>query len=120
MLYPMMTLYYLGETAAFATAVCWAITSTAFEDAGKKMGSVNLNFLRLLFGFIFLSTFTWVTRGMFLPLDATPETWSWLLLSGFFGVLLIPYAVFIKKESVKSRDLIGSIIAIAGLGIMFI
>ncbi len=84
----MMNFTYIGEIAAIATALCWAITSTAFEDAGKKIGSVNLNLLRLLFGFVFLSTFTLITRGQLLPTDATASTWGWLMLSGLIGVVL--------------------------------
>ncbi len=84
----MMNFTYIGEIAAIATALCWAITSTAFEDAGKKIGSVNLNLLRLLFGFVFLSTFTLITRGQLLPMDATASTWGWLMLSGLVGVVI--------------------------------
>lgn len=84
----MINFTYIGETAAIATALCWAITSTAFEDAGKKIGSVNLNLLRLLFGFLFLSTYTLITRGYLLPTDASPSTWGWLMLSGFIGLAL--------------------------------
>ncbi len=82
--------HYVGEIAAIATALCWAITSTAFEDAGKRIGSINLNLLRLLFGFTFLSIFTFITRGgMVLPLDASLEAWGgWLLLSGLVGIVI--------------------------------
>lgn len=79
---------YLGETAAIATAVCWAITSTSFEDAGKRIGSVNLNLLRLVIGFVFLSVYTLITRGMVLPFDASNQAWGWLMLSGLIGVVI--------------------------------
>lgn len=79
---------YIGEIAAIATAICWAITSTAFEDAGKRIGSVNLNLLRLLFAFVFLGIFTTLTRGLPLPLDASKEAWGWLMLSGLVGIVI--------------------------------
>lgn len=79
---------YIGEISAIATAVCWAITSTAFEDAGKRIGSVNLNLLRLLFAFVFLSIYTLITRGLILPFDASTEAWSWLMLSGLVGIVI--------------------------------
>ena len=58
---------YFGEIAALATALCWAVTSTSFEHSAKKIGSMNLNLLRLLLGLIFLSVFTGVTRGYLFP-----------------------------------------------------
>lgn len=79
---------YLGEFAALATAFCWAITSTAFEHSAKKIGSLNLNLMRLLLGLVFLSVFTLIRRGMFLPTDATSTEWFWLLLSGLVGIVI--------------------------------
>lgn len=79
---------YLGELAALATAFCWAITSTAFEHSAKKIGSLNLNMLRLLIGFVFLSIFTLITRGMLFPVDATQSEWFWLFMSGLVGIVI--------------------------------
>lgn len=79
---------YLGEFAALATAFFWAITSTAFEHSAKKIGSLNLNLMRLLLGLVFLSIFTLLTRGMLFPTDATRTEWFWLLLSGLVGIVI--------------------------------
>jgi drug/metabolite transporter (DMT)-like permease len=79
---------YSGEIAALATAVCWTITSAAFEHTGKKIGSLNLNLLRLVIGMTFLSLFTWITRGYILPFDASGKAWFWLSISGFVGIVL--------------------------------
>lgn len=139
---------YVGEFAAIATALCWAITSTAFEDAGKKIGSVNLNLLRLLFGFVFLSIYTLITRGQLLPMDATPSTWGWLMLSGFIGVVLgdlmlfeafvrigarismliyasVPplsalFAYIFLGESMTSIQMIGMVVTICGIALVIL
>lgn len=79
---------YLGEIAALSTAVCWAITSTAFEHSGKRIGSVNLNLIRLLIGFSFLTLFTSITRGQILPTSMSISAWGWLSLSGFVGIVI--------------------------------
>ncbi|MDA3847384.1 MAG: DMT family transporter [Vallitaleaceae bacterium] len=79
---------YLGEIIAIGTAICWAITSTAFASAGKKIGSLSLNIIRLWFAFIFLFIFTWITRGIPYPIDAGWDTWKWLLLSGLIGFVM--------------------------------
>jgi drug/metabolite transporter (DMT)-like permease len=79
---------YLGEFAAIATAVCWAGNAMFFEIAGKKVGSLSVNFIRLFFGLLFISIFTLITRGMILPFDADGHIWFWLFMSGIVGVVL--------------------------------
>lgn len=79
---------YLGELFAILTAICWAITSTAFEHAGKKIGSLSLNIIRLWFALVFLIIYSGFVRGIPLPTDASIEAWQWLLLSGFIGLFL--------------------------------
>ena len=76
---------HLGEFAALGTAVCWTFTSMSFESAGKKVGSLAVNYIRLYIGLIFLSVFTYITRGYFLPVDAGSHAWTWLSVSGFVG-----------------------------------
>lgn len=96
---------FIGEIAALATALCWAITATAFEKSAKRIGSLSLNLTRLLIGLLFLSIFTTFTRGQFLPLDASSSTWFWLLLSGLVGIVIGDLFLF------ESFVLIGSRIA---------
>jgi len=75
----------LGELAALGTAVCWTVTSLSFESAGKKVGSLSVNFIRLIIGLVFLCFTTLLIRGYFLPLDASPHAWIWLSISGLVG-----------------------------------
>ena len=44
-----------------------------------------VNLLRLIVGFMFLSVFTWIYRGYFLPVDASGLTWIILIISGLIG-----------------------------------
>ena len=76
---------HLGELAALATAICWTFTSMSFESAGKKVGSLSVNYIRLIIGLLFLSVFTFITRGYILPTDAGRHAWTWLFLSGIVG-----------------------------------
>ncbi len=76
---------HLGEFAALATAVCWTFTSMSFESAGKRVGSLAVNYIRLIIGFIFLSIFIYIVRGAALPIDASGHTWTWLFISGIIG-----------------------------------
>ncbi|MCI0512524.1 DMT family transporter [candidate division KSB1 bacterium] len=78
----------LGEFAALTTAVFWTITALVFEFAGKRIGALAVNLLRLNLAFIFLGIYCQLTRGLMLPLDATPAAWFWLTLSGLVGLVL--------------------------------
>ncbi|MFQ3621049.1 MAG: DMT family transporter [Spirochaetales bacterium] len=78
----------IGEFAALSTALFWTVTVLCFEVAGKRVGTLSLNLLRLTFGFLFLALFSWITRGMVLPLDASPYLWFWLTASGLVGFVL--------------------------------
>jgi drug/metabolite transporter (DMT)-like permease len=93
---------HLGEFAALATAFFWTITSISFESASKKVGSLSVNIIRLVIGFIFLSVFNLVKRGMILPTDANIDNWIWLSLSGLVGFVFGDLFLF------KSFTIIGS------------
>ncbi len=99
-----MTLFgnHPGEFAALLTAVFWTITALAFEAAGKRIGSLQVNFLRLILGLIFLSMFNLVRGSQVFPIDASGYNWLWLSLSGLVGIFLGDLFLF------KSYTIIGS------------
>ena len=99
-----MTLFgnHPGEFAALLTAIFWTITALAFEAAGRRIGSLQVNLLRLVFGFIFLSLFNLIRGSQLFPADATPENWLWLSLSGLVGIFMGDLFLF------KSYTIIGS------------
>jgi drug/metabolite transporter (DMT)-like permease len=74
-----------GEFAALLTAMCWTVTALAFEASSRKVGSMVVNLFRLLAGFIFLSVFCWIYRGLLFPVDASGRTWFILAISGLIG-----------------------------------
>jgi len=74
-----------GQLFALGTACCWTITVLSFESAGKRVGSLAVNLIRLCIGFLFLGCYSLATRGMFLPLDASSYAWFWLAVSGVAG-----------------------------------
>jgi drug/metabolite transporter (DMT)-like permease len=93
---------HTGEFAALLTAFFWTITSLSFESASHRIGSVAVNILKLFIGLAFLSVFTIIRRGFFLPLDATHDNWMWLSLSGLVGFVFGDLFLF------KSYMIIGS------------
>ena len=94
---------HLGETAALITAFCWTFNGLLFEAAGKKVGSVSVNYLRLFIAFALLSITTYITRGIALPIDATPHNWFWLLMSGLVGFVLGDIFLFQAYVEIGSR-----------------
>jgi drug/metabolite transporter (DMT)-like permease len=76
---------HIGEFAALTTAVFWTVTAMTFEAASRKIGSMVVNILRLIVGFLFLSIFAFFYRGYLLPTDASWHNWFWLALSGLIG-----------------------------------
>jgi len=79
---------YIGEAAAFATAICWTITGVSFELAGKKVGSFAVNLIRMLIALVVMTVFNYFTRGLAFPTDATSRAWFWLSISGLIGFVL--------------------------------
>ena len=94
---------HYGEMAALATAAFWTITALSFEYASKRVGSLAVNMIRLTVAFLLLGIFTLISRGMFLPLDATPFNWFWLALSGLVGLVLGDYFLFKAYAIMSSR-----------------
>lgn len=76
---------HLGELAALGTATCWAMTALFFAAAGRRVGSLAVNLIRLVIALAILSAFEAIVRGPALPLDASGHAWSWLSVSGLIG-----------------------------------
>ncbi|TAL36600.1 MAG: DMT family transporter [Spirochaetes bacterium] len=92
-----------GELAALLTAMCWTVTALAFESAARRVGSLPVNIIRLVFGFLFLGAFTLVTRNLPLPLDAGAHEWLWLSVSGLVGFVLGDLCLFQSFTMVGAR-----------------
>ena len=94
---------HIGVIAALAAALCWTVTAIMFESAGKKVGSISVNLIRLIIGFILLSIFNLFTRGMILPIDASGSMWLWLSISGIIGFVIGDLFLFQAYVEIGSR-----------------
>ncbi len=79
---------HLGEVYAIITAVFWTFTALAFTSAGKKIGSLPVNFWRLIVGLSFLFIWCFFTLDNVLPINVPLNSWFWLFTSGFIGVFV--------------------------------
>ncbi len=95
---------YIGEISALATAFCWAITSYAFTDATRKLGSIQVNIDRMILASIILILIIFLFN---LNLNLNYTQVSNLVISSVLGLVLGDSFLF------KAFQLIG-----ARLGIM--
>lgn len=76
---------YIGELAALGTATCWVATALAFEAAGRRVGSLTVNLVRLVMAVGLLAAWSAAARGLPFPTDASAHAWLWLSVSGLVG-----------------------------------
>jgi drug/metabolite transporter (DMT)-like permease len=101
----MFTLFtnHPGELAALGTSLCWTVTALAFEDAAKRIGSLALNILRLAVALLIFMTINLVLHGQPIPLDAEPQVWFWLTLSGLVGFVFGDIFLFQSYIDIGAR-----------------
>ena len=85
---------FVGELAALATSFFFSVGPTFFTLAGRLVGSVVVNRTRLVVAFGYLLIVHLILYGSLLPLDAAPDRWLWLGLSGLIGFVLGDAALF--------------------------
>ncbi len=86
---------YMGQIAALTAAFFWSGTAIMFSAAGRRIGAMSTNLLRILLGSLLLCTTLWLTSGRFYPLQATAEQMKWLALSGVVGLSIGDGALFV-------------------------
>ncbi len=94
---------YTGELAALSVSLFWTFSALFFEKAGRRLGSVTVNIIRIFFSVLMLGMITLFTRGSFFPTDATAHNWIWLGISGFIGFFLGDLMLFQSYSVIGSR-----------------
>ncbi len=135
---------YFGEVLSIGVAVSWTATALFAEVASKRIGSLQLNVIRLLLSLLMLGATLWYFTGVPYPIYADGKTWFWLSFSGFVGYVLGDYCLFnayvligarfgqlfmtlapvaaavsgwiILKEHLSLQVLIGMLITLSGIG----
>ncbi|MBP6868380.1 MAG: DMT family transporter [Bacteroidales bacterium] len=92
-----------GETIAIGVAVLWTLSALFFEYAGKRIGSINLNLIRLVCAFLMLGFTMLLINGSFIPVGADKATWVWMSLSGLVGFVLGDYFLFASYTMIMAR-----------------
>lgn len=138
----------MGEIAAIITSICWSISSITFTFAGQKVGASVLNRLRLALAIVWTLLMHLALTGQILPLQAAPERWLWLGLSGIVGLVLGDFFLFqayihigpristlimslapvisallawlFLRESLRLAQVIGMLITLAGVALVIL
>jgi len=79
---------FLGELAAMGTAFCWSGGSILFSMAGRRIGSYNVNKLRIPIAGIFLTTVLMIRFGTPFPTGINSHTLIYLIMSGIVGLAI--------------------------------
>lgn len=94
---------YLGELSALTVSVCWSVSSSMFERSGKRVGSLSVNYIRLVFAFVMLGIYGLLTSGNFLPQGVGYQQWFWLSISGLLGFFIGDLFLFQSLTIIGSR-----------------
>jgi drug/metabolite transporter (DMT)-like permease len=94
---------YTGEFAGLATALCWTATAMSFQYASRRIGSVSVNLIRLVFAFVFYLLYCKFFLGHWLPFDAPVKAWIYLSISGLIGFVFGDFFLFKSYEYISSK-----------------
>ena len=94
---------YIGECIAIVVACSWTCTALFFEFAGKRIGVLQVNFIRLILGGLMLGGLLWISSGHLLPQGADGQTWMWLSLSGLVGFAFGDLCLLYSYTLITSR-----------------
>ncbi len=79
---------FVGEIAALLTAVCWSFNSVVFTMAGKRVGAVTVNALRLWIAVPALFLLHWALFGSPFPFEIEWPRFLYLGISGVIGFVI--------------------------------
>jgi drug/metabolite transporter (DMT)-like permease len=79
---------FLGELAAMGTSFCWAGGSLLFSIAGRRIGSYNVNKLRIPIAAIFLFIALMIIYRTPFPTGINGHAIAYLSLSGIIGLVI--------------------------------
>ena len=79
--------HLIGETAALSTSMLWTVSSILLSSAGKRIGVLSVNAIRISIAVLLIGTAHLIIFGTFLPM-ATKSQWIYLSLSGFLGLAI--------------------------------
>ncbi|MBQ9559898.1 MAG: DMT family transporter [Bacteroidaceae bacterium] len=93
----------IGETIALVVALLWTSGALFGELAGKRLGALPLNVIRMVLSLLMLGAALWFMAGHPYPYLADGPTWLWMTLSGLMGFGFGDYCLFSSYVLIGSR-----------------
>ncbi|MFI3267804.1 MAG: DMT family transporter [Rikenellaceae bacterium] len=94
---------YIGEVIALSVAFSWTVTALCSEIAGRRIGALQLNLIRMILSLTMLSITLWWFTGVPYPSFADGKTWFWLSMSGLVGYIFGDFCLFNSYILIGSR-----------------
>ena len=94
---------YTGEFLSIAVAVSWTVTALFIEQASRRIGSLVVNVIRMVFSFLLIGGLLFFTTGSFWPQLTDGPTWFWMVLSGLVGFVFGDFCLFYSYTLITSR-----------------
>ncbi len=85
---------YIGSIAALGAAMGWTISAVCWTSAGKRVGSLVVNTVRLVLALAMFTLYGWLVHGQPVPMTASAQSWLWLGISGVTGYFLCDLFLF--------------------------
>lgn len=83
----------LGESAAVIVAILWTANSIFFSAAGRRIGAISVNAIRILLAVSFLGLTHIIFFRTIVP-AANSAQWFWMGVSGIVGLGIGDFALF--------------------------
>ena len=93
----------IGELAALFTALVWSFGSLCFTSAGRCIGALNVNRIRLVLGVLLLGTALLVSKGWLIQPEMTSENMFYLAISGLIGLVIGDSFLFTAMVMIGTR-----------------
>ncbi len=94
---------FIGELISIGVAFSWTITALCMEYASRKLGSNQVNAIRLSLAVIITGLFLLITTGCFLPTGANEKVWLWMSISGLIGYVFGDFCLFYSYIVIGAR-----------------
>ena len=94
---------FYGEILSIIVAIIWTATALCAEIASKRIGSLQMNVLRMAASLVIIALVLWAFTGSPFPLNMKAEALVWLLCSGFVGYVFGDWCLFSSYIIMGSR-----------------
>ena len=85
---------FSGYMAALAAALGWTISAACWTAAGRRVGSLVVNTVRLIIAIAIFIAYRAIAHGELLPSGVPQHAWLWLSLSGVTGYFVCDLFLF--------------------------